>query len=295
MLDPASRRLEIDTLRALVAIEAHGGVTRAALAIGLTQSAISHKIRRLEAALGCDLLSRSPKAPPFTAAGRELLAYAHRILGLHDEAMLSLSTSPLVGRIQLGMTEDTACTDLARILGRFRRLHPEVSVRIHVDMSLSLQARMAQGTLDLAVLQIFRHDLRPADTLLLEDRLHWVKSPDLILQPGRPIPFLSFFEACFYRHWAADMGQEAGAEFETVLDCFSTAGIVTGVLSGLGVALLSGRHLRPGMQVVDDLFPAAPDVAYAIRPARKGHSPAVEALVAEIRQGIGAMGGLHLV
>ncbi|MCP6156760.1 LysR family transcriptional regulator, partial [Klebsiella pneumoniae] len=41
-------RLEIDALRALRAIRQHGGITRAAQALGLTQSAVSHKIKRLE-------------------------------------------------------------------------------------------------------------------------------------------------------------------------------------------------------------------------------------------------------
>ncbi|GGW34761.1 LysR family transcriptional regulator [Gemmobacter lanyuensis] len=289
-----ARRLEIDALRALIAVQDHGGVTRAATALGLTQSAVSHKIKRLEISLDAELLSRRPNAPLFTPAGMDLLGYARRILGIHDEAVLSLSKSPLSGKIALGMTEDTACTDLARILGRFRRLHPEVSVRVQVDMSIRLQAEMAAGALDLAVLQIFRHDLRPTDTLLFEDRLHWVKAPDLPLTPGRPIPFLSFSEDCFYRRWALEMGQDGGEIFETVLDCFSTAGIVTGVVSGLGVALLSGRHLRPDMQVIDHLFPPPPDVAYAIRPARKGRNPAVDALIKEIRDDISTIGRLRV-
>src|SRR6516225_6161893 len=120
-----SRRLEIDALRALCAVRNHGGVTRAAEALGLSQSAVSHKIRRLEMSLDCQLLGRKSGSPAFTSAGEELLEYAGRILGIHDEALLSLSKTSLSGRISLGLTEDTACTDLARILGRFRRIHPQ--------------------------------------------------------------------------------------------------------------------------------------------------------------------------
>lgn len=50
------RRLDIDGLRALRAIKLHGGVTRAAEALGLTQSAVSHKVKRMETSLGCELL-----------------------------------------------------------------------------------------------------------------------------------------------------------------------------------------------------------------------------------------------
>lgn len=140
MSDLSTRRLDIDALRALRAIQQHGGVTRAAEALGLTQSAVSHKVKRLETSLDCDLLNRRAGAPMFTSAGQDLLDYAARILGLHDEALLSLTKTDLAGRIQLGLTEDTTCTDLSRILGRFHRLHPQVAVRTKVRMSVVLRS-----------------------------------------------------------------------------------------------------------------------------------------------------------
>lgn len=76
MPDMNGRRLEIDALRALWAIRHHGGITRAAEALALSQSAVSHKIKRLETSLECDLLNRKPGQAMFTAAGEELLDYA---------------------------------------------------------------------------------------------------------------------------------------------------------------------------------------------------------------------------
>jgi DNA-binding transcriptional LysR family regulator len=87
MTELNSRRLEIDALRALCAIRHHGGITRAAAALGLSQPAVSHKIKRLEVTLDCELLGRKSGRPIFTAAGEDLLDYAGRILGPHDEAL----------------------------------------------------------------------------------------------------------------------------------------------------------------------------------------------------------------
>ncbi|PBB90680.1 LysR family transcriptional regulator [Mesorhizobium sp. WSM3864] len=289
-----SRRLDVDALRALVAIEKHGGVTRAAEVLGLSQSAVSHKMRRLEASLDCEILSRKPNAPLFTTAGHDLLAYARRILGIHDEAVLSLSKSTLQGKIALGMTEDTTCTDLSRILGRFRRLHPEVSVRTQVRMSLVLREQLSQGVLDAAIVQLFQHEVRPADIVLYRETLHWVKSPDLVLSKEKPIPFLSFDENCFYRRWGLDLGQDEGTVFETVFECSSAAGIIAGVTSGLGVALLSQRHLQPGMEIVDKHFPKPPDLAYVIRRARNSRNPALETLVREIEAEVKRYGALQI-
>lgn len=288
------RRLEIDALRALWAIRQHGGITRAADALGLSQSAVSHKIRRLETSLDCELLSRKPGAPVFTVAGEDLLSYAARILVLHDEALSSLSKTALAGRLALGFTEDTACTDIARVLGRFRRLHPQVAVRTKVRMSLLLRAMLERGELDAAIIQVFAHDVRPTDIVLLRESLHWVKHPELALPRSEPIPFLSFDNDCFYRQWALDIGQDGGVALDTVFECSSAAGIVSAVNSGLGVALLSDRHLRPDMQVVTDGLPEPPALAYVIRRARKGRNPALDTLVAEIETEISRYGGLVL-
>lgn len=293
MKDLNNRRLEIDALRALSAIRHHGGITRAAAALGLSQSAVSHKIKRLEVSLDCELLGRKTGGPMFTAAGADLLDYASRILGLHDEALLSLSKTPLAGRLALGLTEDTACTDLARILGRFRRHHPNVAVRTKVRMSLVLRAMLERGELDAAIVQVFSHEVRPNDVVLYRENLHWVKHSELAVPQEGPIPFLSFDDECFYRQWALDVGQD-NVVLETVFECASAAGIVSAVNAAMGVALLSDRHIRSEMQVVSDRLPPPPTLAYVVRRARKSRNPALDSLILEIEKDIGRQGGLAL-
>lgn len=292
MPDLKSRRLEIDALRVLLAIRQHGGVTRAAEALGLTQSAVSHKVKRLETSLDCILLDRRA-GRMFTGAGADLLDYAERILGLHDEALMSLTRTDLSGRILLGLTEDTALTDLSRVLGRFRRLHPSVAVRTRVRMSLILRDLLERGELDVAIMQVFDHEVRPTDIVLLSEPLHWVKAPELALADG-PVPFLSFDDDCFYRHWALDVGQDGGILLETVFECASAAGIAAAVEAGLGVALLNARHVTPAMQVVSQGLPVPPALTYVVRRSRRVRNPALDGLVAEIEAEIGRRGGLAL-
>jgi len=288
-----SRRLDIDALRVLSALRQHRGITRAAAALGLSQSAVSHKIKRLEISLDCELLGRKRGGPMFTAAGEELLEYAGRILGLHDEALLSLSKTTLVGRLLLGFTEDTACTDLARILGRFRRLHPDVTVRSKVQMSLALRRMLERGELDAAIVQVFSHEVRPTDVVLHRQRLHWVKHAELLIEENLPVPFLSFGDDCFYRQWALDVGQE-DAVLETIFECSSTAGIVSAVNARMGVALLSDRYIHGGMQILSNRLPPPPSLAYVVRRARKPRNPALDNLVQEIQRGVDRLGGLAL-
>lgn len=269
-------------MRALLAITNCGGVTRAAEQLGLSQSAVSHKMRRLEQSLDCDLLARRAGGPLLTDAGERLCAYARRMIDLHDEALADLGKKQLAGTIRLGMTEDTTTSDISRILGRFTRLHPEVSVRTRSSQSLNIQGWLNAGELDVAVMQIFTHDVREDDVVLFHDSLHWVKSSDFPLDPSRPVPFLSFDVNCFYRQWGFDEGQEQGHRFEKVLECPSAAGIHSAVRSGLGVALLNGMHLTADIEVIEGIFPVPPQISFIARRHPRSRSVAVNALIEEI-------------
>lgn len=277
-----SGKLEIDALRALLSIEAHGGVTRAAQNLGLSQSAVSHKIRRLEQALGCDLLARRAGGPLLTEAGARLCGYARRMMDLHDEALANLGTKPLSGSLRLGMTEDTTISGISRILGRFTRLYPKVEVRTRTGQSLNVQRWLQSGALDVAVMQVFDRDVQARDVALFNDTLHWVKAPDYRLDPAGVVPFLSFDPNCFYRQWGLEEGRSQGHRFETVLECPSAAGVQAAVRSGLGVALLNGMHLGPGIDVIEGVFPAPPPITFVARCNPAAPSGPANALVAEI-------------
>lgn len=275
-------RLEIGALQALRAIADQGGITQAAHSLTLSQSAVSHKIRRLEATLGCELLARRPGAPLLTTEGERLLRYARRILDLHDEAIMSLGTEPLSGKIRLGVTEDTTSDGLSRILGRFARRHPEVTVQTSVAQSLTIEKQIEYSEIDLGLFQLFEHSQRGSDLVLAKEPLHWVTSPDLVLDTTRPLPLVAFDDVCFYRHWAMEVGQSRPPGFFTVMTCASISGVVSAVTAGLGVSLLNKRHVTPQMVILDRELTPPPTVIYALRVGRKSNSPAVRGLVKEL-------------
>ena len=73
-------RLEVRHLCLMVALDQAGSVTRAADLLGLTQPALSRRIREAERRLGTDLYSREKKRLRPTLAGECLLEHAKRIL-----------------------------------------------------------------------------------------------------------------------------------------------------------------------------------------------------------------------
>ncbi|WP_073955368.1 LysR family transcriptional regulator [Thalassospira sp. TSL5-1] len=271
-------RLDIGSLEAICAIADHGGITRAASHLALSQSAISHKVKRLEDGLGYGILDRRAGGSKFTPEGEQLLTYGRRILAIHEEALSNLARKPLKGRIRLGMTEDMANNGLPEILGRFKRHYPDIAVTTTTAQSLHIEQQLDRREIDIGVMDIFEHQKRPSDAQLRHTPLHWVKAPDYPLDLAKPVPFLAFAPDCFYHHWAMQSGLPDGCRLETILTCASSNAIISAVSAQLGIALVGEHCLTNNIAIITDIFPQPPSVATIIRTSRNAHNAAVRAL-----------------
>lgn len=171
-----NQRLSIDTLRTLRTVVDTGSATTAADRLNLSQSAVSWKIKRLEAQLGRTLLRRDGRRLVATADGEALLAHARRILDAHDDALAYFAPSRLKGRVRLGVPEQVGLDRIAPLLAEFSRRHPRTTVQLSVMQSPVLRDALAQDTLDLAVHQDYLDRITSADTPLWRESLHWCTS-----------------------------------------------------------------------------------------------------------------------
>ncbi len=280
-------RLDIDSLRTFKMVVELGGITRAAQKLHLTQSAVSHKLARLEERIGRPLLSKGPGGLGPTEDGRNLLSYADRLVALHDEAADHFRSSDLSGQIRLGSTEDSTGRKLAAVLGRFRRLHPQVTLSIKVAQSLMLRHWLESGEVDLAILQVFENEMQPDDIELWREDLLWVRAADHPITYDRLIPFVSFDAQCFYRLAAQRALAERGQALNVILECPSSEGVRAGVRHGLGLALLNRRNLAPGIVEAEGDLPGFPPVVHVLR--RRSEAPSrieqslIDAVTAELR------------
>ena len=288
-------KLDVDSLRALKSVADHGGVTKAAQYLSLSQSAVSHKIKRLEENIDCALLARQVGAPLLTEAGERLLGYAHRILSLHDEAVVSLSKRTLVGNIRVGMTEDMSSSGLARILARYARIFRDVSVRTHVAQSMVLQKELNEGAIDLGVMQIFTHDLQQDDIELFRCRLQWAKAQDFQMPAEGVVPFLAYNDQCFYKNWVLEHTCFMRWQLNTVLECATNVGIISAIEAGLGISIINEHHITHTMEVMEEGFQAPPCISYVIRVASKAKPNVVKSLVDEISREYANTPQLHVV
>src|ERR1700761_7955876 len=92
-------------LRAFVAVQETGGFTRAAQRLHLTQSAISHQIRKLEEQVGRPLLYRTTRSLTLTEDGEEFLQHATQILRSLDALAQRFQPSKVSGTVRFGVPE----------------------------------------------------------------------------------------------------------------------------------------------------------------------------------------------
>lgn len=126
-------------LQAFVAVAAAMSFSRAAERMGVSPSALSQAVRRLETRLGTRLLNRSTRAVALSDAGAALHARLGRLLGELDAAVVAAQASPseLSGRVRVNTSRVAAEAFISPMLAEFCRRHPAVEVDIHLDDSLS--------------------------------------------------------------------------------------------------------------------------------------------------------------
>lgn len=231
-------RLDTESLRTLVAVVDQGSMTRAAEQLGVSQSAVSWKIKRLEQHVGRPLLVREGHHIRPTLDGRELLADARSIVAVHDRAVARLSTSQLTGRVRFGTNAEMTASNVAELLSRFNVLHPGATVEIVSNGSIELARALDRGELDVATLQVIDAERRSGDRLLWTDTLRWVTSWAWPFD-GDEVPIVGFAPRCTFYDGPLEALGRAGIGHHSVFTGSSTEAVRQAVSAGLGVAILS--------------------------------------------------------
>ena len=272
-------RLDVESLRAFHLIAEQGGVTKAAENLCLSQSAVSHKIKRLEQRVGRLLFSRRDGQLHLTADGEGLYSYAKRILALHDEAVASLKFSDVIGEIRIGATENIALSGLTEFLNQFGHAHPSAQLRIKVEQSLVLQEWLRQERIDVALLQIEESDVEEGDLLLWQDDLVWVSAPDHEWSSVTSLPLITFGPNCFYHPLIAQALGSKKRDFHNLLECPTHSGVLSAVASGLGVAVINRRAMpKACVELSAEMLGSLPKLAYVARFSKQASNQAIEAL-----------------
>jgi len=179
------QNLQIDWLKCFVAVVDAGSLSAAAPDVHRSQSAVSMQLKKLEAAVGCQLLVRGPRKHQLTPDGQKLLGYARRMLDLHAETQAAFHGTELTGHIRLGVPDDYAAKYLTPALKRFAPHHGRVEIELFCEQSTALIPRVENGDLDLAL--VSREHPRHG-TLLFYEPMVWVGSSEFRIWRRDPLP-----------------------------------------------------------------------------------------------------------
>lgn len=146
--------MELDQLRAFLAVAEAGTFSRAAIRLATTQPILSRRIRMLEEELGVDLFHRTGRGVVLSEAGKLLEQYARGMLdtaATATRAIRALGASP-VGHVTIGMPSSIATVLAVELVQGFRQAFPDVSLKVMEGYSGHVLDWLTTGRLDVAVL-----------------------------------------------------------------------------------------------------------------------------------------------
>ncbi|AVT13573.1 LysR family transcriptional regulator [Paracidovorax avenae] len=258
--------MTIDTglLHTFVAVHRNQGFTRAAQQLHLTQSAVSHQIRRLEALVGRPLFRRTTRRLGLTADGEDLLHHAQRVLQAQEALERHFRCSPIEGTVRLGVQEHFMSDGLPQLLHQFARSCPHVRLEVSVGLTLDLSAMVREGDLDLAV--ITSTSEVSGGILLQRLPMVWAAAEGWERRDGASLPLAYSPLPCVCGQIGIDALERAGIAWHKAFSSHSLHDLRAAVLSGLAVAMFTSDNLRPGMVLLDerDGLPPLPMMDYML-------------------------------
>ncbi|VVD72906.1 LysR family transcriptional regulator [Pandoraea pneumonica] len=235
--------LDIDAVRAFVLTVELKSFTRAAEVLNSTQSAVSVKIKRLEAMLGHRLLDRTPRQVRLSASGLAFLPPARALVAAHENALQAFSTQ--TRRLVIGISHHLVGTNLPMLLRRMHDADPGVIVELRVAPSRELLESYDATDIDACI--VLRHDTRRLDgEHVMAQSFGWMAASDFAPRAAGGLPLATQAQPCAVRAMAVSTLDAAGIAWHEVFVGGGVGTIGAAVSAGLAVAALAHRVAPPG-------------------------------------------------
>jgi DNA-binding transcriptional LysR family regulator len=290
--------LELRHLRVFAAVVDAGTHTRAARALGISQSTVSETLSALERTLGVELFFKAARgAPGLTPSGEILLGYARRMFALSSELVgdLANASSRVKATLVVSAVESIGAYVLPSRLAGLRARWPAVRVEVLTGSCGEIRERVAAGESDLGL--VLEPETGPeAGAILAKARLLILGAPTHPLAHG-VAPADELRRCDFY------MCDAGGNYHQALLQHFEAAGVpaprmqAMGTIEGVKRGILAGGtalgllpahavepEVRDGVLAEVRVRPALPCVVLraVLTPGALG-SPVVDDLVAALR------------
>lgn len=171
-------------IRSLVAVSEHGAIGEAALALGLSQPALSRRIKILEDEMGAPLVERSGRGIVLTEMGRLVVREGRVLIEKYDALKEDVARHLRLdaGIVRMGGGATAVSHVLPPVIAKFRRSHPMVRFDVREAGSREIEIMVHSEVLDFGVVTLPTSQTDLSVEPLLTDRI--------VLIAGRFHPFV---------------------------------------------------------------------------------------------------------
>ena len=250
--------MEIRNLLSFIQVAELNSFTKAAAALGYSQSTVSFQIKQLEDELGCMLFERVNHTITLTERGMELLDFAHRISRMTDELSQSMSEDKVVSAHIHILVPDSVCEDMMLTnYMTFHREHPGISLKFTSLDTLEMFSKLDHNEADL-MLTLDRH-IYKRDYIIAKEEpvsMHFVTGAGSPYDLSRPVtlaelvtfPFLLTEKNAGYRRPLDAALEERSLEIVPILEMDRTDIITEMLAEGAGVSFLPDFVTERGVE-----------------------------------------------
>jgi len=194
-----AKNIDIVLLRSFTAVINTGGVSKAALALHVTQSAISQHIKRLETLLNTQLFDRIGRNITLTPQGEALQEYAHKMLQTNDDIIRHFAEidEPETTTVSIGLSEHISHVLLPNLLLNISKI-PHIDIDAKIGINQGLYSDLESGLFDMALLVSERglHNQKA----VAQYQIEWVSSPEMpALDSSGVLPLVVYDGPCIFR------------------------------------------------------------------------------------------------
>lgn len=273
MISFMDKSLDLETVRAFLAVARHGSFSAAAREINRTQAAISQQMQRLEDGLGARLMERTTRSVALTLAGERFLPFAEQLLDADRAARHAVSgLSARRETVSIGVPDEIMGALLVPAVKQAGDEGLAIVFRLRGGATRSLVERLGRD-LD-AVLGLSLSDA-DGGRLIVRTPLVWIGTAPT----DGPVPLIVYPDGCLMRTQAMAALDRAGIAWTVAVEVGGAGAILGAAAAGLGVGILPEACLPKGFARAASL-PPLPEIEIRLWTAGPAHDDAL-AKVAE--------------
>jgi LysR family transcriptional regulator for metE and metH len=246
--------IELRHLELVQAVAEHKTLTNAALKLHLTQSALSHQLRELEARLGVRLFERKARGMSLTPAGEQLRLAAVSVLSQVRALESRVASAGRTEPTQLRLTTEcyTCYHWLTDIIRGLRAAFPDIELTVDVTATPHPLNALAEQQVDVAVMSSEVTDPRFVALPLFDDELVVIVEPGHALARRKSVEVQELRRETIFVYGPKERSRvlhetliPAGIPTTQVKELQLTEAIIAMVRAGMGVGILARWAVQP--------------------------------------------------